>query len=90
MRSTASKNPFVKELAAQISEKDNPKAVLLMNRIEDMRMKIIMDRVVAMHEAILMPTNKVRYYDCIDPEDAKKHEQGFRTAVHQIMALKEK
>ena len=55
-----------------------------------MRMKIIMDRVVAMHEAILMPTNKVRYYDCIDPEDAKKHEQGFRTAVHQIMALKEK
>ena len=49
-----------------------------------------MARVGAMHEALLMPSNKIRYYDSIDPKDAKKQEVGFRTAVHQMMLLKEK
>jgi hypothetical protein len=37
IKSSTSKNPFVKELQSQISEKDNPKAVALMSRIEEMR-----------------------------------------------------
>ena len=49
-----------------------------------------MDRVGAMHDAILMPKNRRRYYDTINPEDAKKQEQGFRSAVTQMIALKEK
>ena len=34
---SSSKNPWTKEINAAISEKDNPNAIALMNKIEEMR-----------------------------------------------------
>jgi hypothetical protein len=75
MKSATNKNPFVKELQSQISEKDNPKAVALMSRIEKMRVEIILNRVIDMYEALLQPKNRERYLDSIEVDSLITKEQ---------------